>query len=181
MSRSNSMVRVFLTTMLVSFLVSATAIASQAQSDQFTGSDQGAHQQTAPGQEKGSKSGGSIKGRVIGEGSRGVADASIMAFPVNVASNMQAMVTSLFRPINTDADGKFEISGLRPGAYNISASSPGFVLSDAESKFYRPGDNITLTLVKGAVITGKVTNSTGDPIVGVVVRAIKVREIDNKP
>ena len=182
MNISKSMPRLFLTTILMAFLVSATEIESQAQSDQSAGSDRTGLQQPAPPQDKGSKSGGSIKGRVIGDGSRGVADASIMAFPVNVASNMQAMITSLFRPVNTDPDGKFELSGLQPGAYNISASAPGLVLSDSDSKpFYRPGDSVTLTLVKGAVITGKVTNSTGDPVVGVVVRAIKVREIDNKP
>jgi hypothetical protein len=74
------------------------------------------------------------------------------------------------------------LSGLQPGAYNISASAPGYVLSDSDSKpFYRPGDTATLTLVKGGVITGKVTNSSGDPVVGAVVRAIKLREADNKP
>jgi len=176
------MVKVFLTTMLMACLVNGSEVESRAQSDLSAGSDHSGFQQITPAQEKGSKSGGSIKGRVIGEGGRGVADASIMAFPVNIVSNMQAIVTSLFRPVSTDPDGKFELSGLQPGAYSISASAPGLVLSDSDSKpFYRPGDSVNVSLVRGAVITGKVTNSTGDPIVGIVVRAIKVREIDNKP
>ena len=167
---------------LAALLGGATASASRAQSEKPEGNDHAGVQQTPPAQERVAKSGGSIKGRVNGEGGRAVADASIMAFPVNIASNMQAMVTSLFRPVTSDADGKFELSGLQPGAYNISASAPGYVLSDSDSKpFYRPGDTVTLTLVKGGVITGKVTNSSGDPLVGAVVRAIKVREVDNKP
>lgn len=127
-------------------------------------------------------SAGSIKGRVIGEGGRAVANASITAFPVNIVSNPQAMMTSFLRPVTSDAEGYFQLTGLQPGAYNIFASALGYVLSDTGSPtFYRPGDTVTLTLVKGGVITGKVTNSSGDPLVGAVIRAIKIREPDNKP
>jgi hypothetical protein len=111
-----------------------------------------------------------------------VAEASILNFPVNLSGNLETTVTTLFSPVTSDADGKFEITGLRPGAYTMSASSPGYVLSDQDSKtYYRPGDTATLTLVKGGVITGKVTNSSGDPLVGAMVRAIRVREADDKP
>jgi hypothetical protein len=105
-----------------------------------------------------------------------------MVFPVNIAGNMQGAITSMLRPVTSDADGKFELTSLRPGAYSVSANSPGYVLSDQDSKaFYRPGDTATLTLIKGGVITGKVTNSSGDPVVGALVRAIKVREANDKP
>jgi len=128
-----------------------------------------------------SRSGTRIRGRVT-EGGRPVADASIMAFPVNIASNMQGAITSMLRPITSDADGRFELTSLRPGAYSISASSPGYILSDQDSKaFYRPGDTAALTLVKGGVITGKVTNSSGNPVVGALIRTVKVREADDKP
>ena len=128
-----------------------------------------------------SRSGTRIRGRVT-EGGRPVSDASIMAFPVNIASNMQGAITSMLRPVTSDADGKFELTSLRPGAYSISASSPGYVLSDQDSKaFYRPGDTATLTLVKGGVITGKVTNLSGNPVVGALIRTVKVREADDKP
>jgi hypothetical protein len=124
----------------------------------------------------------SIRGRVVAEGSRPVADASVIAFPLNIAANPQGAMSSLLRPSNSDADGKFSLTGLKPGAYTLVASAPGYVLSDANAKeFYRAGDNVTITLSKGAVITGKVTNSLGDPVVGAIVRAIKVREIDDKP
>ena len=117
----------------------------------------------------------------MGEGNQPVAGAAILAFPVNIASNPQSMV-SAFSPVSSDADGKFEVAGLRPGAYTIVANSPGYVLSESDSQpFYRPGETVTLTLVKGGVITGRVTNSSGDPVVGASVRAIKLREIDNKP
>ncbi|HXF41779.1 MAG TPA: carboxypeptidase regulatory-like domain-containing protein [Blastocatellia bacterium] len=125
---------------------------------------------------------GSIRGRVLADGSRPVADASVLAFPLNIAANPQSAFSSLLRPSNSDADGKFSLTGLRPGAYSLVASAPGYVLSDADAKeFYRTGDNVSITLSKGAVITGRVTNSTGEVVVGAIVRAIKIREIDNKP
>jgi len=105
-----------------------------------------------------------------------------MIFPVNLATNLQGAMTSMFRPVTSDADGKFELSSVRPGAYSLSASSPGYVSSDPDPKvFYRPGDNATITLVKGGVITGRVTNSLGEPTIGALVRAIKIRETNDKP
>lgn len=126
-------------------------------------------------------SGTRIKGRVVADG-HAIPEASILSFPVNVGGNIESMITTLFSPVISDADGKFEITGLRPGAYTMSATAPGYVLSDQDSKtFYRPGDTVTLTLVKGGVITGKVTNSSGDPLVGTTVRAIRVKGTDDKP
>ena len=73
---------------LAALLAGATTSVSQAQSDKPAGNDRVDGQQAPPAQERVPKSGGSIRGRVIGEGGRAVADAPIMAFPVNVASNM---------------------------------------------------------------------------------------------
>ena len=123
-----------------------------------------------------------IRGRVVTDGGRPVADATILIFPVNFAGNMQSAITSMFRPVTSDANGKFELSSVRPGAYSLSASSPGYVSSDSDpAVFYRPGDNATITMVKGGVITGKVTDSSGEPVVAALVRAIKVRGTNNKP
>src|SRR5712692_8026102 len=87
-SSEKTMCRLASTIVLVALIAGATASDSRAQSDKPAGNDGVGVQQTPPAQEKAPKAGGSIKGRVIGEGSRAVADASIMAFPVNIASNM---------------------------------------------------------------------------------------------
>ena len=161
-------------------LLLAVTFGTQAQTDKPpTGQPQSAQRQTTP-TEKEPRSGTRIRGSVVTEGGRPVSNASIMVFPVNIASNVQSAITSLLRPVTSDADGKFELTSLRPGAYTISASSPGYVLPDQDSKVYRPGDTATLTLIKGGVITGKVTNLSGSPLVGALVRAIKVRDVDDK-
>ena len=180
--RNVPMHKIGLAISLSALFVSALANAQQPQSEKPAAGDRREVQQPAVAQEKTTRAGRSIKGRVIEEGNRPVADASIVALSANSASNLQAMAASLFRPVTSDADGKFELSDLQWGAYKLSASAPGYVLSDSDSKpYYRPGESVTLTLAKGGVITGRVTNVSGDPVVGAVVRAIKVREADNKP
>ena len=167
---------------LAAMLLLAPTSLQSAQSSKSGPTNQPAVQRKQPGQAKSRESNESIKGRVAGEGNRPVAGASILAFPVNLGSNPHALITSLLRPITSDADGKFEVAGLSPGAYTMIANSPGYVLSESDPPvFYRPGETVTLTLVKGGVITGKVTNSSNDPLVGASVRATKIREIDNKP
>src|SRR6266571_3778169 len=167
---------------LTAFIIaSALSVSAMAQSQKPALTESRNADGTPVAQDKRTGLSGKIKGRVVADGHQ-VAEAMISVFPVNITGNMESFVTSIFRPVTVDADGKFEVTGLRAGAYTVSASSPGYVLSDENSKaFYRPGDNITLTLVKGGVITGRVTNSSGDPVVGALVRAIKIREPDDKP
>jgi len=101
---------------------------SFAQNTKPSGADlRNGQQQNTP--EKESRGRSKIKGRVISEG-RPVADATIMIFPVNVAGNMETAINSVLRPTTCDADGNFELSSLAPGAYTLSASSPGYVLSE---------------------------------------------------
>jgi Carboxypeptidase regulatory-like domain len=160
-------------------LLSLWVTASFAQTGK-PGEASGSKQQTTNENESRSRS--KIRGKVITEGGRPVPEATIMIFPVNVTGNMTGAVASLFRPVSSDADGNFELTSLKPGAYSVSASCPGYILSEKDSKaFYRPGDVATLNLIKGGVITGKVTNSSGEPVVGALIRAIKTREPDESP
>jgi hypothetical protein len=167
---------------LATFLViSALVISAMAQSQKPPSAGARPGDGTGTAQDKPTGSGTRIRGRVVAEG-HPVPEASILNFPVNRGGNIESTLTTLFSPVISDADGKFEITGLRPGAYTMSASAPGYVLSDQDSRtFYRPGDTVRLTLVKGGVVTGKVTNSSGDPLVGATVRAIRVKASDDKP
>src|SRR5262249_32230228 len=45
-------------------------------------------------------------------------------------------------------------------------------------RYYRVGDSITITLIKGGVITGRVTNPDGQPMVGAEVSATMVRDAE---
>ena len=52
---------------------------------------------------------------------------------------------------------------------------------EAAPTFYRPGDSVTVTLIKGGVIAGTITDSDGRPVVNATVRAFRVRDVEGKP
>jgi hypothetical protein len=83
---------------------------------------------------------------------------------------------------NADDEGEFKATELGPGFYTISTIVPGYVvaLNDSERNHHHPGENVTINLVKGGVITGRVTDVYGKPMVGVGVMAVKVRDLEGR-
>ena len=74
----------------------------------------------------------------------------------------------------TDSDGRFRIAGLAPGSYRLVAAHADY--ADALSRPLRVAlgarlRNIKLTLKAGVIISGKVTDTNGDVLVGAVVTA----------
>ncbi|MGH9846157.1 MAG: carboxypeptidase-like regulatory domain-containing protein, partial [Blastocatellia bacterium] len=43
---------------------------------------------------------------------------------------------------------------------------------------YRTGDTVTITMIRGGAITGRITNSSGEPVIGIQVMATMVRDSD---
>ncbi len=112
---------------------------------------------------------GAIAGQVINESGQPV---------VNVLVTLRSLGGSkTVRTTTTDAQGKFEIKGLAPEAYQVWAWQPSFFIAtpeDSGSTLYRVGDQVTLRLIKGGVITGTVVSQTGEPVVAVPVRAYRI-------
>ena len=118
---------------------------------------------------------GVITGRVVSEDGRPLADAII--FVVKAFARAQGAPLTA----TTDAEGRFRVSGLESGLYVANATLPGFTMpemptSESEMNYYRTGDSVNLTLVKGGVITGTVRDANGEPVVAVSVRAVRVRD-----
>jgi len=73
----------------------------------------------------------------------------------------------------TDAQGFYRIANVAPGAYEASPSTPAFIPADskeAKGKTLLVGEDenvedINFTLVRGGVITGKVTDADGHPVI----------------
>ena len=86
------------------------------------------------------------------------------------------------RSVSTDAQGRYEISGLRGGQYRLSARKPGYVSrsngQDRENDSARtvtllestPLEEIDFALSPGGVIVARITDQFGDPVRGVTVR-----------
>lgn len=120
---------------------------------------------------------GSISGRVFSDTGQPLANATVFF--------RAATGQALARSTTTDSEGNFQLNNLDAALYNISATLSTYANPardpDAPQILYRIGDTVRLDLVKGGVITGTVVNSAGDPVIGVRVRSILVRDASGKP
>lgn len=121
---------------------------------------------------------GTISGRVVSDSGQPLAGASV--FVRAFASGAQGRNTT------TDGEGNFQVSGLDRAQYIVSASLPAYVRllrgpDEAQPSLYRIGESVKVELTKGGVITGTVTTSSGEPVVGIHVRAYMIRQGDGQP
>jgi hypothetical protein len=120
---------------------------------------------------------GALTGRVINENGQPVSHATIyVTAPMSLP---QPRITS------TDDGGNFQVRGLDALVYTVGASAPSYITAprepDSLPPYYRIGDSVTVSLLKGGVITGTVTSATGEPMVQTGVRAILIRDGNEKP
>ncbi|HXG64212.1 MAG TPA: carboxypeptidase-like regulatory domain-containing protein, partial [Blastocatellia bacterium] len=120
---------------------------------------------------------GAITGRVVDEGNRPLAHIGVSVFQAGLSG------TTNRREAGTDEDGRFRVDDLAAAAYSIRPYAPGYVRSATSDsrQYYRIGDAATLTMMKGAVITGTVRNAAGEPMVNVPVRCVRVRDAEGRP
>jgi hypothetical protein len=131
---------------------------------------------TGAAQEKKPKREGVISGRVVADDGQPLGGAHVMAVgvgkpPVTIAGQMT----------NCDADGNFKLAGLSHGVYSIVARAPGYVSVQDQSRKYRIGESVIIRMARGGVITGRVTDEFGEPMVDVRVSADRVRDSEGKP
>ena len=119
-----------------------------------------------------------LTGRVVGESGEPLPDV-----PVSLVPRTSGLRRGPEYTVASDESGGFRFESLDPGLYEVYAQLPGFVvetdpLTGRSLGPYRPGDQVTVRLVKGGVVTGTVTDSQGQPLAALNVRAIRVRDLD---
>ena len=94
---------------------------------------------------------------------------------------------SIREPINrtvlTDASGGFRFVGLADASYNIHAARPGFTPDDAgtgRQTMKASDENVRLRLSPLGVITGQITDQSGEPMRGVGVYAMNASIVDGE-
>src|SRR5262245_30900382 len=127
--------------------------------------------------------GGTITGRVVNDEGTGMPNVTIHI--IRAPAGRRAPSPRRNTEVVTDKNGNFRGAGLSPGLYAVDVPRvkeyvmrPLTAAENHERRYYRVGDSITITLVKGGVITGRVTNSDGQPVVGVEVSATMVRDAE---
>jgi hypothetical protein len=124
---------------------------------------------------------GAITGRVVAEDGAGMAGVTVML------STAVAIQGGQRRSTTTDEEGNFRFTDLSPRPYSISVFGsreyvqPPAITGSGERRYYRPGENVQIALIRGGVITGRVTNAAGEPVIGIQALAIRVRDADGRP
>jgi hypothetical protein len=127
---------------------------------------------------------GVITGRVVTEDGGGLPNVTVLLYQVSTNQRGAARRFST----TTDEEGAFKFTGVPPRAYTIQVSeTKGYVreLIPASERnirgYYRVGDNAVIRLIRGGVITGRVTTSTGEPMIGIYVSATMTRDTEGNP
>jgi Carboxypeptidase regulatory-like domain len=119
---------------------------------------------------------GVISGRVVADDGQPMEGAQVIAIGVG-----KSALTIAQQMTNCGADGNFKVSGLSHGVYSLLARAPGYVSVQDQSRSYRIGENVIIRMVRGGVITGRVTDEFGEPMVGVRISADRLRDSEGKP
>ncbi|HEV8202774.1 MAG TPA: carboxypeptidase regulatory-like domain-containing protein, partial [Pyrinomonadaceae bacterium] len=136
--------------------------------------------QAAPKQT--TKARGSISGRVTlkAKGAEGVV--------VVLRKSEQMNPFETMRKATTDQDGFYRIADVAPGNYEVQPSAPALVPTDLKESRGEPVlvgededvENINFSLVRGGVITGKVTDADGRPVIQQQVNIFRVEVFEQQ-
>ncbi len=111
----------------------------------------------------------SLFGRVVDDTGAPVAEFTVEAEPASIPRWLFDAPSRAFET----TDGAFELSGLRPGEWNLSASASGYASPKEPLSVTLPGANgeLLITLDRAVNVEGLVVDPAGNPVPEATVRA----------
>ncbi len=124
----------------------------------------------ADAKQAGKPAGGSVSGRIT------IKERGAAGVMVTLRKNQGAFPYEQVNRATTDHDGFYRIANVAPGSYDVMPVTPVFVADakDTKNKAIVVGEDenvedINFSLVRGGVITGRVTDADGRPVIQQVV------------
>ena len=110
---------------------------------------------------------GTVSGRIT------IKDKGAPGVAVGLRKSDPVVPNQSYLRATTDQDGFYRVTDVPPGNYEVTPSAPAYVLVDAiggrgKSVIVGEGENvdgINFSLVRGGVVTGKVTDADGRPVI----------------
>lgn len=126
---------------------------------------------------------GKITGRVVADDGQPLANAVVSLMGISGENKVKGG----FLTVSTDNDGNFIAEGLDSLPFILTAQAAGYVpttigpLHSATDRPVHIGESLQITLLRGGVITGKVTNAAGEPVIDVGVLTSRERDEKREP
>jgi hypothetical protein len=121
---------------------------------------------------------GVITGRVVAEDGGDMSNVNVSLYPAYAGRPVAGSPLST----TTDESGNFKFTDLKPRAYTIYVGETrGYVrqfVPGSRTTYYRIGAHAVITMIRGGVITGRVTTANGEPMVGAQVSAMMTRDAE---
>ncbi|HZT59563.1 MAG TPA: carboxypeptidase regulatory-like domain-containing protein [Pyrinomonadaceae bacterium] len=134
---------------------------------------------------KDSKEPAIVAGRITLEG-RGVAGVLVTLMSSQYGQQVRPTAKA-----TTDAEGRYRMTDVPAGSYFLNPFAPAYVVSGVNPSEWQPGrrldlapgeklESLDFTLERGGVVTGRVTDPEGRPLVEAMVRVMAADEADRK-
>jgi protocatechuate 3,4-dioxygenase beta subunit len=113
----------------------------------------------------------SVAGRLT-DGAHGLPGLAVVLMTTEGGARTRVVASA-----KTDAEGNYRLTNVPPGRYKISPFSPTYIVQGMNMYDYPPGkplnlsagesvENIDFRMERGGVITGRVTEADGNPVIG---------------
>ena len=126
---------------------------------------------------------GTVSGRVT------IKDKPAAGVVVGLRKGDLGMPFEPYSRATTDQDGVYRITNLLPGNYQVAPAAPGFVVTESGSEFGKnvvvgddeTVDGVNFSLVRGGVITGKITDADERPLIQQQVNIYRAQDFVQPP